>query len=45
MLLTTGPKQIKWTEGSQIDYYDQERQVTEAVALAASHFRTTLGVD
>lgn len=40
-----GPKQIKWTEGSQIDFYDQERQVTEAVALAASHFRTTLGVD
>jgi len=38
-----GPKQIEWTQGSQIDFYDQEQQVTEAVALAVSHFRTTLG--
>jgi uncharacterized protein len=40
-----GPKEIRWTEGSQIDFYDQENQVTDAVALAVSHFRSTLGVD
>ena len=39
-----GPKQIEWTVGSQIDFYDQESQVTNAVALAASHFRNTLGL-
>ena len=33
------------TEGSQIDFYDQETQVTRAVALVAPHFRATLGVD
>jgi hypothetical protein len=27
-----GPKRIEWTEGSQIDFYDQETQVTRAVA-------------
>ena len=40
-----GPKQIEWAEGSQIDFYDQETQVARAVALAAPHFRATLGVD
>jgi uncharacterized protein len=40
-----GPKQIEWTEGNQIDFYDQEDQVTNAVSLAVSHFRGTLGVD
>ena len=39
------PKRLEWTEGGQIDFYDQETQVTRAVALAAPHFRTTLGVD
>jgi fermentation-respiration switch protein FrsA (DUF1100 family) len=39
-----GPKRIEWTEGSQIDFYDQESQVTNAVALAVSHFRNTLGL-
>jgi hypothetical protein len=39
-----GPKQIEWTAGSQIDFYDQGSQVTKAVALAASHFRNTLGL-
>jgi fermentation-respiration switch protein FrsA (DUF1100 family) len=38
-----GPKQIEWMEGTQIDFYDQERQVTRSVALAAEHFRATLG--
>ncbi len=40
-----GPKRIEWAEGSQIDFYDQETQVARAVALAAPHFRVTLGVD
>lgn len=39
-----GPKQIEWTAGSQIDFYDQGSQVTKAVALAAFHFRNTLGL-
>jgi hypothetical protein len=38
-----GPKQLEWTEGSQIDFYDQEPHVTKAVAIAAPHFRATLG--
>ena len=40
-----GPKRLEWTEGSQIDFYDQEPQVTKAVAIAAPHFRATLGQD
>jgi uncharacterized protein len=40
-----GRKQIEWTGGSQIDFYDQEAQVTRAVALAVPHFRATLGAD
>ncbi len=40
-----GPKQIEWTAGNQIDFYDQEIQVTRAVALMAPHFQATLGVD
>src|SRR4030095_7261257 len=39
-----GPKQMVWTEGSQIDFYDQETQVTRAVALVVPHFRATLCV-
>jgi fermentation-respiration switch protein FrsA (DUF1100 family) len=37
-----GPKQIEWTEGSQIDFYDQERQVTRSLSLAVQHFQATL---
>jgi fermentation-respiration switch protein FrsA (DUF1100 family) len=37
-----GPKQLEWSEGSQIDFYDQDAQVTRAVALAVPHFRATL---
>ena len=40
-----GLKQIEWTEGSQIDFYDREPQVSKAVALAVPHFRATLGDD
>jgi hypothetical protein len=38
-----GPRQIEWTDGTQIDFYDQAKPVTDAVSLALSHFRTTLG--
>jgi len=38
-----GPKQIEWTEGSQIDFYDQESQVIRALALTVPHFQATLG--
>jgi hypothetical protein len=40
-----GPKQLEWSEGSQIDFYDQPKQVTQAVALADRHFRATLDGD
>jgi fermentation-respiration switch protein FrsA (DUF1100 family) len=40
-----GPKRLEWTEGSQTDFYDQEPHVTRAVAIAAPHFRGTLGSD
>jgi uncharacterized protein len=40
-----GPKQLEWTEGSQIDFYDQEPQVIKATAIAARYFRATLGSD
>jgi uncharacterized protein len=38
-----GPKKIEWIDGSQIDFYDQETQVSRPVALATAHFRATLG--
>jgi uncharacterized protein len=38
-----GPKQLEWSEGSQIDFYDQEPQVMKATAIAAQHVRATLG--
>jgi hypothetical protein len=41
----TGSRQMEWTAGSQIDFYDQETQVTKAVALMTPHFQATLGVD
>lgn len=37
-----GPKQIRWTDGGQFDFYDQEPQVSFAVHAAAEHFRGTL---
>ena len=40
-----GPKQLEWGEGSQIDFYDQEAQVTKAIAVAVPHLRATLGDD
>ena len=38
-----GVKRLEWTEGSQIDFYDQDPHVSKAVDLAAAHFRSTLG--
>ena len=35
----------EWTDGNQIEFYDQEPQVTKAVALAVSHIRATLKAD
>ena len=38
-----GPKRLEWSEGSQIDFYDQPTQVRTAVSLLDDHFRSTLG--
>ena len=38
-----GPKQLEWSEGSQIDFYDQEPLVNKALAAAIPHFKATLG--
>ncbi len=37
-----GPAEIDWTEGGQLDFYHQPRQVDEAVAVMATHFGSTL---
>jgi fermentation-respiration switch protein FrsA (DUF1100 family) len=37
-----GPKQIRWTDGDQFAFYDQEPQVSFSVNAAAEHFRGTL---
>lgn len=37
-----GPKQLVWSEGQQIDFYDQPEQVATAVDAADQHFRTSL---
>lgn len=39
-----GPKDLFWTEGTQIDFYDAPAHVDRAVRLAVEHFRRTLGV-
>jgi hypothetical protein len=39
------PRRLEWTEGSQIDFYDQQAQVDTAVAIAVPHFHATLGSD
>lgn len=38
-----GPVQSVWTEGEQIDFYDQPDQVSTAIEAADEHFSTTLG--
>lgn len=37
-----GPKQLVWSEGQQIDFYDQPKQVAQAVDAADKHFRSSL---
>ncbi len=37
-----GPKQLVWSEGQQIDFYDQPKQVAVAVDAADEHFRSSL---
>jgi uncharacterized protein len=38
-----GPKELVWTSGSQIDFYDQSAQVDVAVEAIARWFAQTLG--
>jgi len=38
-----GPKHLEWTDGSQIDFYDQSMHITKSLAVVAPHFRRTLG--
>ncbi len=35
-------KRLHWTEGTQFDFYDQEAQVTEAIAELSQHFGKSL---
>jgi hypothetical protein len=37
-----GPSDVVWATGSQIDFYDQDEQVSLAVSAAAKHFGKTL---
>ena len=34
---------VEWSEGGQIDFYDQPAQVNAAVSVLDDHFRSTLG--
>jgi fermentation-respiration switch protein FrsA (DUF1100 family) len=36
------PKDIFWTQGEQLDFYDQEPQVSKSVAAVRDHFARTL---
>lgn len=37
-----GPKELVWTDGAQVDFYDQAPLVTAAIEAADRHFRRTL---
>jgi len=37
-----GPEEFRWTSGTQLDFYDQQPQVTMAVQAVAEHFHATL---
>ena len=37
-----GPKDIVWTDGGQLDFYDQPAQVDVALPVIVEHFRTHL---
>jgi hypothetical protein len=38
-----GRKRLEWTEGNQIDFYDQEAQVRTSLAIVVPHLKATLG--
>lgn len=38
----TAPKTLHWTDGNHFDFYDQEKQVDEAVQVVIKHFQATL---
>lgn len=38
----TAPKDIFWTQGEQLDFYDQEPQVSKSVEAVRNHFVRTL---
>jgi hypothetical protein len=38
-----GPKRLEWTDGNQIDFYDQPAQVSASLEAINAHFRETLG--
>jgi fermentation-respiration switch protein FrsA (DUF1100 family) len=38
----TAPKQLRWTDGTQFDFYDRPAQVEFALNAATEHFRQTL---
>jgi fermentation-respiration switch protein FrsA (DUF1100 family) len=37
-----GQKQLVWTDGQHLDFYDRDPQVSTAVAAVATHFQKTL---
>lgn len=39
--LLTGPKDMVWSDGTQIDFYDQPELVEKAIGAAHPHFSTT----
>lgn len=38
-----GPSRLEWTDGAQIDFYDQPTQVDFAIQAIDDHFATTIG--
>jgi hypothetical protein len=40
-LLLTGPKDLVWTDGTQIDFYDRPDLVEKAIGAAHRHFSTS----
>jgi uncharacterized protein len=37
-----GEKKLYWTTGNHLDFYDQEKEVTDASSALATHFKQTL---
>lgn len=40
--LVKAPKELYWTKGMHLDFYDREPNVTDAVQAVTNHFRNTL---